>query len=59
LNNDAIFDAASKEVVIDGVTSKVPFMKTTTQGDGSTIEEVAWKPTGNASECAMIKLLNH
>ena len=34
-----------------------PYLGTVTQGDGSTIEEIFWKPVGNASECAMIKLV--
>ncbi|EGB06875.1 hypothetical protein AURANDRAFT_70232 [Aureococcus anophagefferens] len=33
----------------------LPFSKVRTQGDGSTIVEIQWKPIGNASEGAMIK----
>ncbi|CAN0413159.1 unnamed protein product, partial [Laminaria digitata] len=33
----------------------VPFKKMKVQGDGSTIELVAWNAVGNASEIAMIK----
>ncbi|CAM9681914.1 unnamed protein product [Chrysoparadoxa australica] len=33
----------------------VPFKKVVVQGDGSTIEQVAWEAVGNASEIAMIK----
>ena len=33
----------------------LPFSKVRTQGDGSTIVEIQWKPVGNASEGAMIK----
>jgi sodium/potassium-transporting ATPase subunit alpha len=35
----------------------IPFKGVVTQGDGSTVETYHWKPVGNASECAMIKLV--
>ncbi|CAM9704547.1 unnamed protein product [Scytosiphon promiscuus] len=44
----------------DSKTNKngpVPFKKVQVQGDGSTIEVVAWKAVGNASEIAMIKFV--
>jgi len=34
-----------------------PFQGYITQGDGSKLETIFWKPVGNASECAMIKLV--
>jgi len=34
-----------------------PFSGFITQGDGSSIENIFWKPVGNASECAMIKFV--
>ena len=34
-----------------------PFSGVTKQGDGSEIQTIFWKPVGNASECAMIKLV--
>jgi len=33
----------------------LPFKKTRTQGDGSSLEVICWQPIGNASEGAMIK----
>ncbi|CAM9356690.1 unnamed protein product [Discosporangium mesarthrocarpum] len=41
---------------VDKNGNPVPFKKIKVQGDGSTIEVVAWEATGNASEIAMIKL---
>mmetsp|Transcript_21755 Transcript_21755/g.33250 ORF Transcript_21755/g.33250 Transcript_21755/m.33250 type:complete len:1380 (+) Transcript_21755:266-4405(+) len=35
----------------------VPFSGFITQGDGSKLETIFWQPVGNASECAMIKLV--
>ena len=35
----------------------VPFKGGVAQGDGSTIESYNWKAVGNASECAMLKLV--
>ena len=51
---------AENEYVLDAAGSRqpVPFFNMREQGDGSTIKEVAWKPIGNASEAAMIKLIN-
>lgn len=57
LNNDSYFDETSKEEMVDGARVKVPFKRNVVQGDGSLLEEVAWKAIGNASEAAMIKLL--
>lgn len=34
-----------------------PFSGLVKQGDGSDIKTIFWKPVGNASECAMIKLV--
>ncbi|KAL7555017.1 hypothetical protein ACHAWF_018598 [Thalassiosira exigua] len=67
LCNTATFNESSKyEHEEDSETKKldefgnfipVPFKGLVTQGDGSTIETYNWKPVGNASECAMIKLV--
>jgi len=67
LCNVATFAESSKwEYEEDGNTKKLddygnsipkPFSGCTTQGDGSKIETVFWRPVGNASECAMIKLV--
>lgn len=67
LCNVATFIESSKwEYEEDGETKKLdenekpiprPFKGYITQGDGSKIESVFWKPVGNASECAMIKLV--
>ena len=66
LCNVATFVDSSKwEVEADGETKKLdsdgnaipkPFSGHLTQGDGSKLETIFWKPVGNASECAMIKL---
>ena len=66
LCNVATFNESSKwEVEEDGETKKIdsegkaiprPFSGFVTQGDGSKLETVFWKPVGNASECAMLKL---
>ena len=67
LCNVATFNESSKwEVEEDGETKKLdsegkaiprPFSGHVVQGDGSKLEKVFWKPVGNASECAMIKLV--
>ena len=67
LCNVSTFKESSKwEVEDDGETKKNDdagnpirrsFKGQILQGDGSTIETVFWKPVGNASECAMIKLV--
>lgn len=67
LCNVATFTESSKwELEDDGVTKKLdnrgnpiprPFQGYTTQGDGSKLKTVFWNPVGNASECAMIKLV--
>ena len=66
LCNVATFTESSKWATgSDGVTKKldangdpipIPFSGKIAQGDGSELEVVHWKPVGNASECAMIKL---
>jgi len=50
-DNEFVLDAQGKRQPID-------FYSMREQGDGSTIKEVAWKPVGNASEAAMIKLIH-
>ena len=50
-------DGETKKVDEFGNYIPVPFKGRVTQGDGSTIENVNWLPTGNASECAMIKFV--
>ena len=68
LCNVAAFNESSKwERAEDGETRKVdaltgehvpvPFRGRVAQGDGSTIEKDNWEAVGNASECAMIKLV--
>ena len=69
LCNVATFNESSKwEYEEDGETKKrdengnhipVAFKGVVTQGDGSTIESINWKPVGNASECAMIKFVQN
>ena len=50
-------ESEKKELDEFGNPIPVPFKGEATQGDGSTIETYNWKPVGNASECAMIKLV--
>ncbi len=50
-------DGETKELDEFGNPIPIPFKGVVTQGDGSTIETYNWKPVGNASECAMIKLV--
>ncbi|CAM9196343.1 unnamed protein product [Choristocarpus tenellus] len=52
LCNVSVFKEDSK---VDRHGAPVPFKKVKVQGDGSTIEVVAWEAVGNASEIAMIK----
>ena len=52
LCNISIFDERSKS---DEDGKPIDFFEEVVQGDGSILTKVAWKPTGNASECAMIK----
>jgi sodium/potassium-transporting ATPase subunit alpha len=40
---------------VDSAGNPKPFKKMKVQGDGSTIEVVAWEAVGNASEIAMVK----
>jgi len=67
LCNMAIFKESSKwETEEDGETPKIdknsgkptpkPFQGYIKQGDGTMLQTIFWKPVGNASECAMIKL---
>lgn len=46
-----------KKVDASGNAFPKPFSGLVKQGDGSEIETIFWKPVGNASECAMIKLV--
>ncbi len=46
-----------KKLDVGGNPIPKPFSGSTIQGDGSEIETIFWKPVGNASECAMIKLV--
>ena len=67
LRNVATFNESSKwEYEEDGETRRldpfdrpvpVPFEGVVTQGDGTTIETYNWKAAGNASEGAMLKLV--
>jgi len=66
LNNVSTFNESSKWLLdeddnkvtdSDGAFIPVPFEGEVVQGDGSTITSVNWKPVGNASECAMLKLV--
>ncbi|GMI07156.1 hypothetical protein TrVE_jg8358 [Triparma verrucosa] len=66
LCNVATFNESSKWLLdddeekitdADGSFIPVPFEGQVVQGDGSTITSVNWKPVGNASECAMLKLV--
>mmetsp|Transcript_53455 Transcript_53455/g.64440 ORF Transcript_53455/g.64440 Transcript_53455/m.64440 type:complete len:1294 (+) Transcript_53455:176-4057(+) len=67
LCNVATFNESSKwEYEEDGVSKKLDasgnpipcsFKGFLRQGDGSKLETILWKPVGNASECAMIKLV--
>jgi len=50
-------ESEMKELDEFGNPIPVLFKGVATQGDGSTIETYNWKPVGNASECAMIKLV--
>eukprot|EP00753_Platysulcus_tardus_P000313 PLAT10305.1.p2 GENE.PLAT10305.1~~PLAT10305.1.p2 ORF type:complete len:1254 (+),score=546.52 PLAT10305.1:2369-6130(+) len=50
--NNAFFVEASKK---DSDGNAVPFKKTVTLGDGSSVERVAWQTDGDASESALIK----
>mmetsp|Transcript_5667 Transcript_5667/g.8787 ORF Transcript_5667/g.8787 Transcript_5667/m.8787 type:complete len:833 (+) Transcript_5667:210-2708(+) len=50
-------DGETKEIDEFGNPIPVPFKGVVTQGDGSVIETSNWKSVGNASECAMIKLV--
>jgi sodium/potassium-transporting ATPase subunit alpha len=52
LCNISSFDERSK---FDKDNNPIPFFEEVVQGDGSILTRVAWKPVGNASECAMIK----
>jgi len=49
-------DGITKVLNENGIPISVPFKGFITQGDGSKLESIFWKPVGNASECAMIKL---
>ena len=46
-----------KKLDITGNAIPKPFSGVVQQGDGSELETIFWKPVGNASECAMIKLV--
>ena len=65
LNNVSEFTNSSKyvcdqddNIIYDenGNATPVPFEGKTIQGDGSELQTINWKPVGNASECAFIKL---
>jgi len=66
LCNVAVFDDKSKfetdadnEFILkNGQKVPIDFYNMREQGDGSVIREVAWKPVGNASEAAMIKMIH-
>ncbi len=50
-------DGESKVLDNEGKPIPKPFSGEIIQGDGSKLETIFWKPVGNASECAMIKLV--
>ena len=50
-------DNETKRLDSNGEPMKKPFKGFITQGDGTKLETIFWKPVGNASECAMIKLV--
>ncbi|GMI61139.1 hypothetical protein ScalyP_jg7148 [Parmales sp. scaly parma] len=49
-------DGTTRKKDDDGNDTPIPFQGMLEQGDGSSVQVVNWKPVGNASECAMIKL---
>lgn len=52
-----IDESGERELDAEGNPIPKPFSGLTKQGDGSEIDTIFWKPVGNASECAMIKLV--